>query len=129
MEELGVCLDTSVLINYFRKKDKKSTLFYSLADDYSSFSITSITEFEIRCGINANQKDIWDELLSDIKVLSFDSESSQIAAQLDKKLKKHRKQLALADLFIASIAIRHNHALATLNKKHFERISDLRIIS
>ncbi len=129
MEKLGICLDTSVLIEYFRKKNKETSLFYQLLSHSDHFAITSITEFEIRCGINENQENTWNQLLESIRILSFDSDASRIAAQIDKKLKKQRKQLATADLFIAATAIRYGYTLATLNKRHFERVSNLKIIS
>ena len=43
-------------------------------------------------------------------------------------LKRKRKQIAIADLFIASTAIAYDLPIATLNKKHFERIDELQIV-
>ncbi|WP_205569540.1 type II toxin-antitoxin system VapC family toxin [Arachidicoccus soli] len=43
-------------------------------------------------------------------------------------LKKKRKQIDIADLFIAATAVIHNLSIATLNKKHFERIDELLVI-
>ena len=128
MENSVVCLDTSVLIDYFRKKHKEKSYFYALLDQYESFAITSITEFEIRCGIDESQMKLWEEILSDIEVISFDSEASKLAATIDRELKRIRKQLDIADLFIAATAIRHDSLFATLNKKHFVRVERLRLI-
>lgn len=47
MEKQLICLDTSVLIDYFRKKDKTKSFFYALADEYDSFAVSVITEYEI----------------------------------------------------------------------------------
>jgi len=43
-------------------------------------------------------------------------------------LKRKRKQIDLADLFIAATAVTNELPLATLNKKHFERVEILAII-
>jgi predicted nucleic acid-binding protein len=43
-------------------------------------------------------------------------------------LKRKRKQIALADLFIAATAISNQLSFATLNRKHFDRIEELNII-
>ena len=128
MAEIVICLDTSVLIDYFRKKNKEQSYFYHLLNQYTRFTITSVTEFEIRCGIKKEQEEIWKDLLTEIEVLPFDSLASQLAADIDQALKRKRKQIAIADLFIAATAIRHNTSLATLNKKHFSRIDKLIII-
>jgi len=61
-------------------------------------------------------------------VLPFDAEVSKIAANMNIELKKLRKQIDLADLFIAATAIGNGLSCATLNKKHFERIKNLNLI-
>ena len=43
-------------------------------------------------------------------------------------LKRKRKQIAIADLFIAATAISHDLSFATFNKKHFDRIDGLNIV-
>jgi tRNA(fMet)-specific endonuclease VapC len=61
-------------------------------------------------------------------VLPFNAEISIEAANIDSDLKRKRKQIAVPDLFISATAIYHNLPLATLNKKHFERIDKLQLI-
>ncbi|MGB3722247.1 MAG: type II toxin-antitoxin system VapC family toxin [Pacificimonas sp.] len=128
MEKVSVCLDTSVLIDYFRKKVKERTLFYRLSGEYQRLTITAITEFEIRRGLTSVQEPIWQNLVEMMNVLPFDSHASRIAVEVDRTLKRKRKQIAIADLFIAATVIRHETALATLNKKHFERIDNLLLV-
>lgn len=125
MEKITICLDTSVLIEYFRKKRKEQSLFYKLADQYERFAISAITEFEIRSGIKKEQVKAWEEILVNIEVLAFDTGASRIAVALQQELKKKRKQLDIADLFIAATALRYNTPMATLNKKHFARVDEL----
>jgi predicted nucleic acid-binding protein len=45
-----ICLDTSVLIDYFRKKDKSISFFYELSLNYKLFAVSIITEYEILVG-------------------------------------------------------------------------------
>jgi predicted nucleic acid-binding protein len=47
-----ILLDSTVCIEYFRKKDKSKTFFYELGADYSSFAISTVTKFEIFIGSN-----------------------------------------------------------------------------
>jgi tRNA(fMet)-specific endonuclease VapC len=51
-----------------------------------------------------------------------------MAVIINSALKAKRKQIDLADLFIAATAVTHDLSLATLNKKHFARIDTLKII-
>jgi tRNA(fMet)-specific endonuclease VapC len=127
-EKLAI-LDTSILIDFFRKTDKKNSRFYTLSDTFDSFGISVITEYEIFIGAtSAAQKDYWIHFLQRITVISLDSETVQTAISLNEELKKARKQIDSADLFIAATAIRNDFPLATLNNKHFDRITGLRVI-
>lgn len=61
-------------------------------------------------------------------VLSFDQSVVKIAVKVNNELKRKRKQIDQADLFMACTALSHNLPFATLNKKHFERIDSLIIV-
>ena len=63
-----------------------------------------------------------------MSVIAFDSAAAHIAANLQKQLKMQRSFLDKADLFIAATAKAHDLQLATLNRKHFERVEGLTII-
>lgn len=45
-----ILLDTSVLIDYFRKVNKQNSLFFQLAQNSSGFAISAITKYEIEVG-------------------------------------------------------------------------------
>ena len=61
-------------------------------------------------------------------MLPFDQDVVKIAVDINNALKRKRKQIDLADLFIAATALSNKLPFATLNKKHFDRIDNLRII-
>ncbi len=63
-----------------------------------------------------------------MKVLPFDKDVVKLAVIINRQIKQKRKQIELADLFIAATAITNNLPFATLNRKHFERIDTLNII-
>jgi tRNA(fMet)-specific endonuclease VapC len=123
-----ILLDTSILIDYFRKPNKKKTILVELINKGYTFSISTITKFEIYTGATENQLEFWNTLFKNFKIFSFDEKSADIASKLNTELKKKRKQIDIADLFIASIAIAQKIPIATSNKKHFERIDGITII-
>ncbi len=129
MEREIVCLDTSILIEFFRKKIKETTALYKLAERNYSFSISAITSFEIYRGVTPQQKLFWDSLFEEIVIIPFDEAASKIAASLLQRLTVQNKQIALPDLFIAATAIHNNLKLVTLNKKDFEKIEILDLLS
>jgi tRNA(fMet)-specific endonuclease VapC len=128
MEKQLIMVDTSILIDLFRKTDKSNSVLISLARQGYEFSISSITEYEIYTGATLNQLEFWDSFLKRVEVFSFDKKAARVAVEINKELKKKRKQIDKADLFIAATAVSRKLPLATLNINHFERIEALQMI-
>jgi len=92
------------------------------------FAISSISKYEIYTGATKAQHQFWDSLLKEIITIPFDEASADIAVNINMSLKRKRKLIDIADLFIAATVIAYDLPLATLNRKHFERIEYLNII-
>jgi predicted nucleic acid-binding protein len=128
MADKIVLVDTSILIDLFRKTDKTNSALVSLVRQGYIYFISAITEYEIYTGTTPGQVGFWDDFLEKTNVLPFDKVVVKVAVKLNKDLKRKRKLIDIADIFIATTAIANNLPLATLNKKHFERIDNLTII-
>lgn len=124
-----ILLDSSILIELFRKKNKEKTTFYKLSENYDDFYISSITNYEIGIGNRKSHVDYWEKLSNYFKVIPFDKECSNTAIKIYPDLLTTNKMVDLADLFIGATALTHNLQIATLNKKHFSRIQGLDIIN
>ncbi len=55
MDTSTIVLDTSILIDFFRKQDKTKSVLLQLTDKYR-FSISVITAFEIKIGIQTESQ-------------------------------------------------------------------------
>lgn len=128
MADKIILVDTSVLIDYFRKTDKENAALVAIVKQGYTFCISSVTEFEIYRGALLGQIAFWDKLLQKVAVLSFDKTASRIAVDINAELKRKRNQIEIADLFIAATAVANDLKLATLNKKHFDRIEALSLM-
>jgi tRNA(fMet)-specific endonuclease VapC len=128
MADKIILVDTSILIDYYRKTDKEKSAWIALVRQKYSFAISAITKYEIYSGATPNQLSFWDSVLQTITIIPFDEITVDTAVIINSALKKKRKQLDLADLFIAATAVAHGLSFATLNKKHFERIDTLIIV-
>lgn len=128
MAEKIILADTSILIDFFRKTDKANSKLIALVREGYVFSISAITEYEIYSGAPASQQDYWQDFLKHIQVLPFDKDVVKVAVDINRILKRKRKQIDIADLFIAATAVCNNLPFATLNMKHFERIDNLQIV-
>ena len=128
MADKIVLADTSVLIDLFRKTDKSKAALVALVRKGYVYCISAVTEYEISTGATLSQVVFWEDFLHKTDVLPFDKNAPKAAVSLTKELKRKRKLIDVPDLFIAATAIVHNLPIATLNKKHFERIDGLQII-
>ncbi len=128
MADKIILVDTSILIDYYRNTDKDKSVWIALLRQEYSFAISAITKYEIYSGATSNQLAFWDNVLQAITIIPFDEASVDIAVIINSELKKKRKQIDLADLFIAATAVARSLPLATLNRKHFDRIDTLKIV-
>ena len=128
MENTLICLDTSVLIDFFRKKDKSKSLFFKLTERYAFFAVSAITEYELYLGNSDEQNIFWDEFFSQITVLPFNTKTARQSATIYQQLKTKNKLIEAPDILIAGTAISNNLPLATLNRKHFERVKGLQLV-
>lgn len=55
-------IDTSILIDYFRKTDKTKSKLVSHFRQFDTLFISTITEFEIYNGASQSHKDFWDKM-------------------------------------------------------------------
>jgi tRNA(fMet)-specific endonuclease VapC len=92
--------------------------------------ICGIRDYPIRnySGATNNQREFWDSVFQNLTVIPSDTLAVDIAVEVNAVLKRKRKQIDFADLFIAASAIANKLPIATLNRKHFERIDDLELI-
>lgn len=80
MGEKLVLLDTSILIEFFRKTEKINSRLYQLFDVFDAFGISVITEYEIFIGATSiTQKNYWKDFLERVTIISLDSETIQTA--------------------------------------------------
>ena len=70
-------IDTSILIDYFRKTDKNNSRLVSHFKNYDTLYISSVTEFEVVNGATSAHLQFWDLMLSRFIILDFDSRAAR----------------------------------------------------
>jgi len=126
LENRRVLIDTSIFIEYFRKENKQKTLLYRLTKEGYVFITSSVCYFEYMSGSKNRE---FDKLLfENVEVLSFDKNQAYIASRIYQDLKKKNNLIEFRDILISSSAIVEEIPLATLNRKHFERIEALSLL-
>ncbi len=124
-----ICLDSSTLINHYRKRIKTSTFFYKLTKTYQGFALPVTAHFEILAGSNPGQHAYWENVFSDLLLIPYQPYINETAVEIVRHLKKKRKTIEFKDLLIASTALHYNYSLATLNEKHFHAIDGLHLLT
>ena len=90
-------------------------------------AITSVTAYEILRGDDLSEDEFWKSYFARIRVLPLDIQSAIIAGRIYREIKSNL--IDMPDLLIGAIAIGNNLSLATLNKKHFQRIPNLHLVA
>ncbi len=128
MEDRRILVDTSILIDFFRKKDKKKSILYKIQKTHKIFTST-ISEFEFLAGVKEERATSLKIFFDKIKIIPFDSKASVIASSIYKNLKSKNQIIEFRDIFIAATAIANDLPVITLNMSHFERIENLKVWS
>lgn len=128
MADKKLMVDSTILIDYFRKTDKANSRLVSHFKSFDRLYISSVTEFEVINGATKAHLQFWDGMLEKFVVLNFDSKAARQAAEIVAQLKTKRKTIDKPDLFIAATAVVHGLTLDTLNIKHFIHIDKLNLM-
>ncbi len=127
-----VCLDTSFVIDLLRGRKEIIETKKTLDELGEVIYVPTPVIVEIISGVNLKGKKEEEtkkikEFLSTTTVLSLDEESAFIAGEIESNLIQSGEMIDIEDIMIASIAISNNETLVTKNKKHFEKIKELKI--
>ena len=101
MEDSRILIDTSVVIDHFRKKNKQKSLLYELAAENILF-LSAISKFEFLVGTKLTQIRQTKEIIGGFYILSFNSHVANIASDIAKKLRTKNKIIEFRDIFIAA---------------------------
>ncbi len=128
-----VCLDTTIVVDFLQGRIS--------ADFLDSFnedaSIASPTIMEIFRGLNLkkniinikkDEREKINYLLDNLSVLVFDNYTAKLAGEIEAELLNKGDFVGPIDIMIATIAIKNNETLVTRNKKHFDKIPNLKVI-
>ena len=124
-------LDSDIMVGLLRGDGKAKEKIAQIMER-EALSTTTVNSFELFKGAflskkrEENLKEV-NAMLQNINILPFDYKSSIVCAAKFKELSDKGKEISLADLLIASIAISERETLVTRNEKDFGLVDGLRI--
>jgi len=128
MKSDTIMFDASVLIDHFRMKNRKDTFYTRIIRQYDFRLISVIAKLEILYGTRAEAVEYWNSVFATMTVVPFTDDIVTKSHEIVLDLKRKSLLLDMEDIMIASTAIVYNVPLATLNRKHFERVDGLKLI-
>ena len=130
---LRYLVDTDWAIYYLRRRPNVVQRLDALLPQGVGISIISVTELYVGAAgavdPTAGAGEVRKFLAADIALVGVDAETGQIFAQEKVRLRQSGNLIPDFDLLIGSTALRHNLTLLSNNRRHFERISGLNILS
>ena len=118
-----ILVDTSVIIDFLRRKDKKNSLFYRVflqGKHIPIISLITITELwagksleEIKC------LKFIERFIKNCKILPPTLETAKLAGKI---LRQTNYQISFQDAQIASLALENKLNLLTLDENDFKRV-------
>ncbi len=111
-----VLVDTDVLIDFLRGKEKAREFMVSLAGD-ADIICSAITVAEIHAGMKEQERAKTQELLDSLTIIDVTRQIAEKAGSYRRTIRSHA--LELDDCMIAASAYLKGAALATGNAKHY----------
>lgn len=111
-----VLVDTDVLIDFLRGKEKAREFIVSLAGD-TDIICSAITVAEIHAGMKEQERIKTQELLDSLTIIDVTREIAEKAGAYRRTIRSHA--LELDDCMIAASAYLKRATLATGNAKHY----------
>lgn len=126
-------LDTSFIIDLMKNNGNALEKAKELERSSLPVRATAISVFELWQGLediqNEKKREKIELFLSSMGLLSFDVYSAKKAGTLYAELERKGETIEPEDCMIAGIALFHDETILTRNKKHFEKIKNLKIKS
>ncbi|MGH9907616.1 MAG: type II toxin-antitoxin system VapC family toxin [Pyrinomonadaceae bacterium] len=125
-------LDTNAVVDYFKGRGKVAERL--LAVTPREIALPAIVAYEVWVGVLGSQNakrrhSQYEQFLSVIEVISFDSAISRRAAELRHTLERRGESIGPLDTLIAGTALSCGAALVTRNVKEFGRIAGLEVVN
>jgi predicted nucleic acid-binding protein len=123
---MRLVIDTSILIDYLRGGTLWEELVRNLKKDTEIY-LPTIVVFEIFSGKSTSNPKIAKEINNFLAYFQRIELTEDIAIRAGELFRDVNRNLGAPDYIIAASALELNATVVTLNKKHFEQITNLNI--
>jgi predicted nucleic acid-binding protein len=116
---MKLLLDTSVLIDVLRLRNRRREWLAQLVRDGHTLSTTTLNIAELYAGMRSGEEAKTEALLAGLEPYELNGSGARLAGKLKSVWAGKGRTLTLDDAIVAATAIEHGCALATDNRKDF----------
>lgn len=129
---MAVIVDTDI-VSFILKKDSRAALYRShlegLPKIVAFMTLAELRRWELQNNWGARRIKETREFLDDFTVVHSDEALCQIWAEIMRDARKYGNPIDTADAWVAAVALLFDVPLVTNNRRHFENVKNLQIIS
>jgi tRNA(fMet)-specific endonuclease VapC len=129
---MAIVVDTNV-VSYIFKKDTRSELYephlIQVPKFISFMTFAELRRWKFQSNWGKAKSSKFEELLSDFGVIHSDEKLCDLWAKITNDSAKKGKPISTADAWVAAVALMFDIPLVTHNRRHFENIRGLQIVS
>jgi tRNA(fMet)-specific endonuclease VapC len=132
MKQVSYLVDTDWAIHYLNGREEIVNKLRSLRKEGLAISVISLAELYEGVYYSTNPADTEKALnyfLTGVSILGIEEEVCKVFGRERGRLRREGKTVSDFDLLIASTCLRWNLTLLTNNRKHYEAVKGLEIIS
>lgn len=130
---MAFLIDSSIFVAIERSGEAPAAVLERFGDQ--EVALAAITASELLHGVHradgavrrGRRERFVETVLTAVPVLPFTLEVARIHSRLWSDLQRRGELIGAHDLLIAATALTHGMAVATLNRRHFEKIPDLEL--
>ena len=130
---MGIILDTSILIEYERKKLDLNSFIDGRENEL--FGLTTVSVAELLHGVHRADTDIRrskksefvEKVIETFYIFPFDLKASRVYAKIWSDLLGKGIKIGAHDMIIGATAIANDFSVATFNLRHFRSIEGLKL--
>ena len=127
-----IIVDTDVT-SYFLKEDSRAGLYrphlLGLPKIISFMTLAELRRWELQNNWGARRLKRAKEFLDEFSVIYADEKLCEIWAKIKSEAHRKGRPIETADAWVAAVALMFDVPLVTHNRKHFENVKNLQIIS
>ncbi len=131
VEDPRIVVDTDIVIEFFRVKEKDRSILKRLLRRNKSCSTSAVTLFEFAYGAHLGQleESSWELVFQGVEIIPVDESIARRAAKVASHLRLANLDIGFRDSIIAATCMQHNLQLATKNTRHFSRLKGLKLLN